>query len=318
MVPGLLGVHRHAMEELVAFFRGSERIVALVGPPGCGKQAILEAAASLTGFSQDRVDLDCESSRLPRAAFYPQVHEGVPISRVVRPGELLQPGWHTSLVDVPAKTVVVSGVAPVPGWRGHHIFMYPVPPQVMRELVPHVNPDFTQGDLRQAAILRLMGSAREVSRGPNLAMRELLQGGRAEPPASWIMANMAHSLSLQELEHFMDRAATLDGLEEYGEATLQRMALRRVRPMRRVPRLTNPYDLVAPRSRGLRDMGLGGEMRPEGQRMRATAEAMRDDAILHDLIQGMAATEIEAVVAELTNDIDMVSGLVDPWAEQGC
>ena len=115
LTPGLLGAHRCAVDELVAFFRGSERVVALVGPPGCGKQAVLEMTTSLAAFSLSRVDLEWESSQLPRAAFYPQVGEAMPIARVLRPGELLRPGWRQSIADVPAKTVVVSGVAPVPG-----------------------------------------------------------------------------------------------------------------------------------------------------------------------------------------------------------
>ena len=311
LMPGLLGVHGRAVEELLAFYRGRERIVALVGPPGCGKQSIVEVTAGLAGFSLDRVDLEGETAQLPRAAFYPQTGEATPIARVLRPGELLRPGWERSLAEVPAKVVVVSGVAPVAGWRGQHIFMYAVPPLVMRELVPDVNPDFTQGDLRQAGIMRVMGARRDISHGPNLATRGLLQGERAEPPGAWIRANMVHSLGLEDLADFTDSAAVLDGLGELGEETLQRMALHRVRPMRRPPRLINPNELVVTRSRGLRDMGLGGVMRREGQRMRATAEAMRADGELENMMHGMALTDIQAVVAELSSDIAEMTAVLD-------
>ena len=81
--------------------------------------------------------------------------------------------------------------------------------------------------------------------------------------------------------------------------------------MRRPPRLTNPNELVAPQSRGLRDMGLGGVMRAEGQRMRATAEAMRAQGELENMLHGMASMDIQAVVAELSSDIAEMTVVLD-------
>ena len=105
--------------------------------------------------------------------------------------------------------------------------------------------------------------------------------------------------------HFMGEVAILDGLEN-GEEAMQRVALHRVRPVRRVPRLANPNELFAPMSRGLRDMGLGGVVRPLGQRERVMTEIMQADAQLDILLRGMASVEISAVLTELDGEIEMM------------
>ena len=54
-------------------------------------------------------------------------------------------------------------------------------------------------------------------------------------------------------------------------------------------------------------MGLGGVMRPVGQREKAMAEVTQADAQLDILLRSMASVEISAVVTELDGDIEMMA-----------